>query len=565
MANIVDGKNLLLAVLLGIVVYLTVIPLGMIVYGTFRDGPPGTNASFTLINYARAYGDASVIVLAANTMLFAAGAAAVSFILGGFLAWVTERTDTPLKGVIYGLALFPFVIPGILTTVAWVLLLSPKIGLINRLLIENFALAQAPFNIYSMAGMIWVFGIDNITLPFFLMAASFRSMDPALEEAGRVSGMGALATFWHVNLKLLTPTIFAVLLLLMIRGIETFEVPAVIGLPAEIKVYASEIFLALRMYQPPDYNLAGTYSIFYLVVASTGVGLYLRATSSAERYATITGKGYRPRTQRLGRWRYLTMALALAILFIGVILPFLIIGLTSILPIYKRPSWDIVASLTLDPYRTVLGMELFHQALVNNVVVGVISATAAAVLGAAVTWVVVRTKLRGRKLLDMVAFTPMAFPGIVIGLALLWVYLTLPIPLYGTLWILVIAYVTKYVPFALRACHTALLQLHPELEEASIISGSSWLRTFVRVVLPLILPGIAAGWFYVLALTFKALSLPVLLSHLGTEVLPVVIYGFYESGDFSELSALGMILIGALSLVALGTRIFATQFSLHER
>ena len=245
---------------------------------------------------------------------------------------------------------------------------------------DNFALAQAPFNIYSMAGMIWIFGIDNITLPFFLLAASFRSMDPALEEAGRVSGMGAFGTFWHVNLKLLTPTIFAVLLLLIVRGIETFEVPAVIGLPAEIKVYASEIFLALRMFQPPDYNLAGTYSIFYLVVASAGVGLYLRATSSAEKFATITGKGYRPRTQRLGRWRYVTVMLALAILFVGVILPFLIIGLTSILPIYKRPSWDIIASLTLDPYRTVLRMELFHQALVNNIVVGVISATAAVVL-----------------------------------------------------------------------------------------------------------------------------------------------------------------------------------------
>ena len=416
-----------------------------------------------------------------------------------------------------------------------------------------------------MAGMIWIFGIDNITLPFFLLAASLRSMDPALEEAGRASGMGAFSTFWHVNLKLLTPTIFAVLLLLIVRGIETFEVPAVIGLPAEVKVYASEIFLALRMFHPPDYNLAGTYSIFYLVVASIGVGLYLRATASAEKYATITGKGYRPRTLQLGRWRYLTLPLALGILFAGVILPFLIIALTSVLPIYKRPSWDVVASLSLDYYRTVLRMELFQQALFNNIVVGVISATAAVVLGTAVTWVGVRTKLRGRKLLDIVAFTPMAFPGIVIGLALLWVYLTLPIPLYGTLWILVIAYVTKYVPIALRACHTALLQLHPELEEASIISGSSWPRTFVRVVLPLILPGVAAGWFYVLALTFKALSLPVLLSHLGTEVLPVVIYGFYESGDFSELSALGVILIGALSLVALGTRIFATQFSVHER
>jgi iron(III) transport system permease protein len=561
----IAGKNIILAVLLGIVGYLTLVPLGMILYGTFRDGPPGTNSAFTLANYALAYGDLGVLRLAGNTMVFAVGAAVVSFLLGGFLAWVTERTDTPLKGVVYGLALFPFVIPGILTTIAWVLLLSPTIGLINRFLIEILGVSHAPFNIYSMPGMIWIFGIDNITLPFFLMAASLRSMDPALEEAGRVSGMGGLSTFWHVNLKLLVPTILAILLLLIVRGIETFEVPAVVGMPAEIKVYASEIFLALRMFHPPDYNLAGTYSIFYLLVASVGVGLYLKATSSAEKFATITGKGYRPRPQRLGRWRYLTLLAALLILFVGVVLPFLVVALTSVLPIYKQPSWELLASLSLDNYRTVLNMELFRQALINNIVVGVISASLAVVLGAAVTWVVVRTKLRGRKLLDIVAFTPMAFPGIVIGLALLWVYLTLPIPLYGTLSILVIAYVTKYVPIALRACHTALLQLHPELEEASVISGSSWPRTFLRVVFPLILPGVAAGWFYVLALTFKALSLPVLLSHLGTEVLPVVIYGFYESGEFSELSALGMLLILALSVVALATRVFATQFSVHER
>jgi iron(III) transport system permease protein len=559
------GKNFILLILLAIVVYLTLIPLIMVLYGTFRDGPPGTDASFTLMNYARAYGDLGILKLAMNTMVFAVGGAMVSFVCGSFLAWVTERTDTPLKGMIYWLALLPFVIPGILTTIAWVLLLSPKIGWINRFLIEQGGFSNAPFNLYSMVGMIWVFGIDNITLPFFLMAASFRSMDPALEEAGRASGMSGFSTFWHVNIKLMIPTIFAVVLLLVVRGIETFEVPAVIGLPAEVKVYASEIFLALRMYQPPDYNLAGAYSTFYLLVASVGVGLYLKATSASEKYATITGKGYRPRTQRLGRWRYVTLSLSLMILFVGVVLPFLVIALTSVLPIYASPSYKLLSLLTLDNYRTVLGLDLFYQALVNNVFVGLVSATVAALLAAVVAWVVVRTKVRGRKLLDVVAFTPMAFPGIVLGLALLWMYLTLPIPIYGTVWILVIAYVTKYIPITLRACHTALLQLHPEMEEASVISGSSWLRTFTRVVLPLILPGVAAGWFYVLALTFKALSLPVLLSHLGTEVLPVVIYGFYESGRFSELSALGVLLIGGLSLVALGTRVFATHFSVHER
>lgn len=565
MTKTVVGRNFILFALLAVVVYLTLVPLVMIVYGTLRDGAPGAPSSFTFANYVRAYGDFGILKLAANTLVFAVGAAILSLGFGGFLAWITERTDTPLKGLIYALALFPFVLPGILTTVAWVLLLSPKIGVINRLFVDTLGLWHTPVDIYSMWGMIWVFGIDNITLPFFMMAAAYRSMDPTLEEAGRVSGMNGFTTFWHVNIKLMLPAVFGVLLLLIVRGVETFEVPAVIGLPAEIKVYASEIFLALRMFHPPDYNLAGTYSIFYLVVATAGVALYLRATSASERYATMTGRGYRPRTQRLGRWRYLTLTIALGILFIGVLLPFSVIALTSVLPIYKNVTWELFSLASLEPYRAVLNLDLFYQSLFNNVIVGVISATTAVVLAMGVAWVVTRSQFPGGKLLDMIAFTPMAFPGIVIGLALLWMYLTLPIPVYGTLWILVIAYVTKYVPIALRTCHVALLQIHPELEEASVISGSSWLRTFVRVLLPLMLPGVAAGWFYVLALTFKALSLPVLLSHLGTEVLPVVIYGFYESGEFSELSALGVLLVAGLSVLALGTRLFTVHFSVQER
>jgi len=553
-----------LALIVGIVLYLTLAPLLMILFGTFRDGPPGSDAAFTFENYRRAFGNANLLTSGANSLVFSLGAALVSFCIGTLLAWVTERTNTPFKSVIYALVLFPFVIPGILITISWVLLLSPKIGLINWFFTAVLGLTAPPFNIYSMGGMIWVFGVDHVTLPFFLMAAAFRSMDPSLEEVAHTSGMGFLSTIWHVNLKLMIPSILAIWLLLFVRGIETFEAPAVIGIPAGIKVFATEIFLALKDVSP-DYNLAGTYAIFYLIITIVGILLYLKATAASEKYTTITGKGYRPRTQNLGGWRYVTFSVSFLILFVTVLMPVMTIVWTSFLPFYSRPSRYLVSLLTLQNYKEVVQLDMITRAFMNNVFVGGVSAIIAVLLATGISWIVIRTRLKGRKLLDMIAFTPIAIPGMVMGLALLWIYLILPIPVYGTLWILVIGYVTKYIPIALRASHSSMLQLHPELEEASEISGSSWWRTFFRIVVPLILPGLLVGWFYVFTLTFKVLSLPVLLSHVGTEVFPVVIVILYESGEFPALCALGVMLIGLLTAVAGGARIVAGRFGVQER
>jgi iron(III) transport system permease protein len=537
----------------------------MILYGTFQEGPPGSSSAFTLANYVRAYSAADLPKLVGNTLVFALGAATLSFLVGSFLAWTTERTDTPLKGLIYTLVLFPFVIPGILTTIAWVLLLSPQVGFINWVLVSHMGFSEAPLNIYSMPGMIWAFGIDNHTPPYCLMAASSRSMDPSLEEAAHVSGMNGLRAFWHVNVKLMMPSILAIWLLLFVRGIETFEVPAVIGIPAEIKVFASQIFLALTVTYPPDYNLAGAHAAFYLLIAVLGVSLYLKVTSTSEKYTTISGKAYRPRRQNLRGWRYVCLGVSLAILFFAVVVPFLMVVWVSVLPYYGRPSRHLIGLMTLKNYRFLTDSDIFFLALRNNVVVGTLSATLAALLSALIAWVVVRTRVPGRKLLDLLAFTPIAIPGVVMGLALIWFYLSFPVPVYGTLWILVIAYVTKFVPISLRACHSSMLQIHPELEEASTVSGSSQRRTFVRIVLPLMLPGLLVGWFYVLTLTFKVLSLPVLLSHVGTQVLPMVIFDLYRSGKFGDVCALGTVLIVLLTIVAALARLVGGRLGVQER
>lgn len=553
-------KSLALVCIAAIIVYLAIVPLLMVVFATVTTGPPGTPIAFTLNNYVRAFGQPALLYSALNSVLFSVGAALLSFSVGCYLAWVTERTNMPLKSLVYTAVLVLFLVPGILTTIAWVFLLSPKIGALNVGAKALTGLQEPLFNIYSFAGMIWVFGIDHIALPFLLMAAAFRSMDPSLEEAAALSTMGPLRSFYHVNMKLMMPSVFAVLLLLFVRGIETFEAPAVIGIPAGIKVFATDIYLATKD-APTDYNLAATYAMVYLAITVVGIALYLRATKAAERFATITGKGFRPRAIDLGSWKYVVLAITLLIIVVAVVLPVGMIVWMSFMPFYAVPSWKMLASASFDNYRALFELDTFYKAMANNLIAGGVAATTAVLLSLGVAWIAVRTKLPGRSMLDVIAFMPIAIPGVVMGLALMMLYLVHPVPIYGTLWILILAYVTKFIPISLRSIHANLLQVHKDLEEAAELACDSWLRNTFLILIPLILPGMLVGWLYVLTLTFKVLSIPVLLSHVGTEVLPVLIFELYESGDHTQLCALGVVLSAVIAVIAAIARGIANYFS----
>jgi iron(III) transport system permease protein len=545
-------RNIFLWTVVLTVIYLTVIPIAMVIYGSFQSAAPGSPGVFTLKNYTRAFQSPNLYQAITSSLIFALGGGSLAFVIGCFLAWITERTNTPLKGLIYAAVFAEIMIPGILESISLVLLYSPKIGLVNVYLMELFGLAGPPVNIYSMGGMIWAFGAGSFSTAFLLMAAAFRSMDPALEEAAIISGSGLLKTTFQITLRLILPSMLATWLLLFVRGIETFEEPAILGLPAGITVLATEVYLATREV-PTDYNLAATFAMVYLVVAVVGLYIYFRATRYSEAYAVIRGKGFRPLMIDLGAWRYLTAVIAIVILAAVFFLPVMVILYTSFLPWYGPPSAQMLKLMSLDNYRWLLGYETILRAFQNNLIVGAVSATVAVFLTSVIAWIVLRTEIPGRKLLDALAFSPIAYPGVVFGLSLMWLYLTVPIPVYGTLWILIIAYVSKYMPICMRACSAALTQVHKELEEASQVSGASWGRTFGSVLVPLILPGMFVGWLYVLTLTFKVLSLPILLGHAGTEMIPVLIFDLFEGGQYTRLNALGVVvvlLVGTISLIA---------------
>lgn len=557
-----DWDRLFLSSIILVVFYLTIVPVLVMILGSLQSGLPGGWTPLTIKNYVAAFSSPNLYQAIANALIYSVGGGTISFILGTYLAWLTERTDVPSKGLIYSSVLMAMMIPGVLFTISWILLLAPKAGLINIYLREIFGFAEGPLNPYGMLGMIVVSGIDDFYTPFLFMAAAFRSMDPSLEEASTASGAGTATTFFRVTLRLMLPAALAAGLLIFIRGLEDFEVPALLGIPAGVYVLSTEIYLSVRR-PPSDFNMAATFSMFYLLVALVGLYLYFRVTRMIERFAVITGKGFRPRLVRLEGWRTPAAVSALGIVVVSVYLPLAVLAWTALLPWYGPPSWEMAQSMSLKNFYWLFEEQRILTSAKNNFVVGLSAAGLVTLFAAVVAWIVIRTQIPGRRILDGLAFSAMAYPSMVLGLALIWFYLTVPIPVYATLWILIIAYVTKRLPNSVRICSVVMIQIQKELEDASSVCGASFLRTFYRIVLPLLIPGLFVSFATTLTITFKALSLPVLLGHAGTELVPLLIFDLFESGQYPKLAALGTATIFVIMGVTLITRWGGHRFGLR--
>jgi len=556
------GQSTLLILAGGLLAYLTVIPLVMLVYGSVKSGPPGVAGALTFENYLKLFANWRLAPALLNSLVFSTGSSLLAFAGGLYLAWMTERTNLPWRGAVYTCILVPMIVPGILSTVGWIILFGRRSGIINIIGMQYLGLSE-PIEINNMPGMIWVQGTDQIPLAFLLLAAALRSMDPSLEEAAMVAGSGIFRTTMRITLRVLLPGILAVWMISFVRAIENFEVPALIGMPAGILVFATEVYLATRTV-PTDFGLASTFAVVYLAITTVGVLLYLKWTAASEQYATITGKGFRPSAFDLGRWRIPFAAFNLLLCFILFILPVLVVVWSSFLPFYMAPSPTAFASLTLENYQNLWNLPLVHRAMWNSFLLGLGSSSLTMLLTAVIAWIVVRTKWRGKGALDFLAFSPIAMPGLVLGIAILWLYLVIPVPVYGTLWILLIAYVTKYLPYGMRACSSSMLQIKKELEEASETSGAAWSHTFKRVVLPLLAPGFVAGWIYVITHSFRELSTSIMLYRSGTEVISIVLFEMWDGGQYPALCALGIVMIVILVLISLIARAVGARYSIQQ-
>lgn len=532
----------------GVLIYLAVLPLFMLLLGSFQVEVAPREFITSLKNYQAAYSSEYTYSTFVNSVIFAGGSSLLAFALGTILAWLVERTNTPGRVVFLPMAIVPLILPGVLEAIAWVFLLSPKFGYVNVALMSLFGLEQAPFNVFSLPGMIWVHSVGQVPLAFLMMVAAFKSMDPSLEESAMMSGAGTLATLRRITLRLLMPTAASVLLILFVRTLESFETPALIGIPARIYVYTSEIYLAFHEY-PPDYGRGAALAVGLLILSALGVWLYTRSTREGKRFQTVTGKAFRPRQFDLGSWRWVGFSFLLAYFLFVVLLPFLVMLWASFLPFFSAPSWKSLELLSLDNYRYLLNFRTFWTAMWNSITLALLTASAGMVLTSLIAWVVYKSRLPGAWILDFLAFVPITVPGIVLGIALILFYVAFPIPIYGTIWVLLIAYVTRYIPYGMRSASGAILQIHSELEEAAGASGASWWQTFWRVTLPLLRPGFVAGWIYICIVSFREFSTSVLLATGESIVLSILLFNMFEQGQVTVVAAIGIVMI--LTLLAI--------------
>jgi iron(III) transport system permease protein len=487
--------------------------------------------------------------LLGDSLIFAIGADVVAIALGTMLAWLTERTDAPFKSLAYLGAFLSFAVPPIVKVIGWILLFGPKAGFINVWLSQTVRIPRGTLDIFSMGGMILIEGLLWAPIVFLLMTVPFRSLDPSLEEAASTSGAGAFQAFRRVTLPLALPSVLAVLLLTAARSISSFEVPALIGIPAGVHIFTTRIYLLTTQGFIPHYGDSSAYGVILMIIVGFALYPYYLATRQTQKFATVTGKGFRPRVFSLGRWRPLGAALML-LLPLLVVLPTLALLWASLLPYVQQPTLHAMRAVTLKNYPHAFADPHIVNAAFNSILIGIASATVAMFLTMLTAWIVIRSQWKGRWVLDQLTTIPLMIPGIVLGIAILRTYLTLPLPLYGTIWILVIAYVTASLPFSMRFTYSGTIAIARELEESAQVNGASWWTTMRRIVLPLMMPAMFAGWIAIFMVTFRELTVSLLLVTPSSPVIPVTIWDLWENGSITELAAFTIVLSAAL--IALG-------------
>lgn len=557
-----DGPRWLFA-LVGLAVgYLVVPPLFFIFYTSLVSERGAAAGSFTLEHFAGIIASFSEVrVLLWNSFAFSVGSAGCALTIGTLLAWLAERTNARFRTLAYVSAYLSFGIPGIIKVIGWILLLGPKAGMLNvaaAAVIGVFPL----FNLFSLPGMILVEGLLWTPVVFLLMATPFRSMDPSLEESAAVFGGSGWQVFRRVTLPLATPSLLAVLILTFIRSLEAFEIPALIGIPAGVDVLTTQIYLQVRGGFLPKYGGACAYSIILMALVGLALIPYYRATRHTHRFTTVTGKGFRPRRNDLGEWRWLG---GLLLLFLPLVqmLPLAALVWASLLPYARQPSVEALAFVSLDNYATAFSDGSIVGSVFNTLVVSLSAASATVLVTFVASWLVVRTKIRWRWALDQVAMVPLVFPGIVMGVAVLKMYLAVPLPVYGTVWILVLAFMTRYLPYCMRFSYAGLLSVHHELEESAEVCGATWAQAARNIVIPLVLPALFAGWIYIFLITIRELSVALLLYSPGSQVISVKIWELWENGHVGELAAFSLVITCGTVLLAVLFHRFAQRYGLH--
>ena len=546
-----------------VVANLVLIPLALVLLEAFNLGPIHSVAGgATLNNFVIAWSSPVTHAVLWNTVVFAVCSTILTTTIGVFFAFMIERTDMPMKNFAYAIVPLTIAMPGLLYGIAWVLLLSPRIGLFNLGLMGLFGqqnglftswagigLTEPPIQPYSMAGMIFVDAIRGVGVVFLMTVGIFRNMDPSLEEAAQVSGARARTVANRITLRLMMPGILAAFIYSLTGNLETFDIPAIMGLPAGIHLLSTKIYLLTTT---DDHGIASALGVMFLLIAVVMVFWYGRVTRRVEQFSTVTGKGYRPRVMQIGRFRFVAAGLVWVYLLVVVVAPFFVLLWASILPSYRIPSVQALQFITFDAYKFVFTNPQGLNAIKNTLLLTLVAPIVCMLLAALVSWFAVRSKMPGRRWLDVLAFIPHAVPSIMIALAMIYLFLTVPwrlIPIYGTIWIISLAIVTRYLAFGSRMMHGAVLQIHKDLSEAALVGGVTWPTAFRYIVLPLLFPAMIAGWVFVALHALRELSMALLLYSPDARVMSLLMWDSWQSGHVPVASATGVILMAGIAIL----------------
>ena len=542
-------ERLMLLLVIGVSLAILILPV-IILWLSFRDAAPiEPQSTYSFLHYVEAFGDPSIVRALSNTIVFTLVSLAVALFFGVPAAWLVTRTDLPGKTLLETLMTIGLLMPGFAGAMGWLFLLHPRIGIINQLLKSLFGLTEAPFDISLPAGMGWVMGLGLGPLAFIMTAAVLRSIDPALEEAAVTAGAPLRSTMRKITLPLAWPGILAAAIYIFTIGFAAFDVPAIIGWANKTFTFSTYMVLQLNLAEgSPHYGAVAALSTVVMGTAALLIWWYSRLQRQAYRYQVVTGKGYRPRIIPLGR-HVLTAWAFLGFYFVlDKLLPLLVIAWAALLPYFRYPSAAAFKSLSLVQFGKI-DWDLTLEAIRNTASLMVLTATVTLGIAVAFSWIVVRSRLPGRSLIDFVAFLPHAVPNIVFGFAVLLFTLFVlknAIPVYGTIWILLFVFVIARLSYATRMTNASLIQIHKDLDEAARVSGASSAATLLRVILPLLAPTLGYAWLWIALLVYRELTLAILLTTRENLTLPVLVWNLWANGGLGPAAALTLVLMALM-------------------
>lgn len=503
-----------------------------------------------LANYADLLGDGGFRRAVANTAIFAFLTLAVSFALGIPIAWLAERTNIPGRKWIWSAMLANLVIPGFLSAMGWLFLAHPRIGLINVVLMNLFHLTTGPLPVNTIVGMGIVQGISLASLTFVLVAPSLRSMDPTLEEAARMSGGTAWRMLGEITLPLVRPALIAAAIYIAIIAIGAFDVPAVIGLSNRIYTFSTFMFTrAFPVSGFADYTSVAAAGALVIVMALALSAVYSAVLRQGRRYQVVSGKGYRPRRIELRGWTVPAVAFVLAYVGLAFVLPFLMTLVNALLPFAAPISAQTLAALSLDNFSHI-PWELFIRGALHTLEVVAVVPLAVVLLSVAFSWIVLRTQIRGRFLIDAIAFLPHAVPATLFGigasLAALFV-LQKVLPIYGSIFLLMGVYAIAWISFGTRMINGSLIQIHSELIEAGQMAGGDFTAVLRDIVAPLLRPAMLGLWIYLALFSMRELTMAAFVTSPANLTLPLVAWFLWQNGSLTQAASVAVIIVAALA------------------